>query len=69
MWDRLQEERGMIGKVVAYYPERSYGFIQGDDGKKYFVSSGEVRMASKGAEKRMHSGMCAPLCPGTEHMT
>lgn len=51
MWDRLQEERGMIGKVVAYYPERSYGFIQGDDGKKYFVSSGEVRMASRVPKK------------------
>lgn len=41
----------MFGKVVAYYPDKGYGFIQGDDGKKYFAPCSEVKTASGVLEK------------------
>lgn len=32
----------MIGKVENYSPRKGYGFIMGDDGKRYYVSSGNI---------------------------
>lgn len=41
----------MLGKVVAYYPKKGYGFIQGDDGNKYFVPYCNIKTASGGLVK------------------
>ena len=40
-------EKKMIGKVEKYYPQRGFGFIIGDDGKKYFAPYCNVKTASK----------------------
>lgn len=34
----------MYGKVSRF--EKGWGFIQGDNGKRYYVSSGEIRVPS-----------------------
>lgn len=36
----------MIGKVENYNPKKGYGFILGDDGRKYFVPYCNVKTAS-----------------------
>ena len=36
----------MLGKVENYDPKKGYGFIHGDDGKKYFVPYCSVNTAS-----------------------
>lgn len=32
----------MIGRVESYSDAKSYGFIRGDDGRKYYVSRGNI---------------------------
>lgn len=36
----------MLGKVENYDPKKGYGFIRGDDGKKYFVPYCNVNTVS-----------------------
>ena len=36
----------MIGKVKMFDSKKRYGFITGDDGKNYYVSSNEVCIPS-----------------------
>lgn len=36
----------MLGKVENYDPKKGYGFIRGDDGKRYYVSSGNIDRSS-----------------------
>ena len=36
----------MIGRVESYSPRKGYGFIMGDDGKKYFVPYCNVKTVS-----------------------
>jgi len=36
----------MIGKVESYDAKKGYGFIRGDDGKRYFVPYVNVKTAS-----------------------
>ena len=36
----------MIGRVESYNPRKGYGFIQGDDGRRYYVSSGNINKNS-----------------------
>lgn len=38
----------MIGKVETYNSKRGFGFIQGDDGQRYFVSFCNVKTVSGG---------------------
>lgn len=37
----------MIGVVKKYNQQKKYGFISGDDGKKYFFHESEIRIPSK----------------------
>lgn len=32
----------MIGRVESYNPRKGYGFIMGDDGRRYYISSGNI---------------------------
>lgn len=40
----------MIGKVEMYNPKKGYGFIRGDDGRKYFVPYCSVKTRSSTLE-------------------
>lgn len=40
----------MLGQVESYNPKKGYGFIRGDDGKKYFVPYCNVKTASGSLE-------------------
>ncbi|MCC8067008.1 MAG: cold shock domain-containing protein [Clostridiales bacterium] len=37
----------MRGVVKAWYPERGYGFVTGDDSQDYFVHWSEILMESR----------------------
>lgn len=36
----------MLGKVFTYSSRKGWGFIYGDDGRRYYVSRGNVRTRS-----------------------
>lgn len=40
------KEKSMFGTVKWYKPEKGYGFIEGDDGKEYFVPYCNVKTVS-----------------------
>ena len=44
----------MIGQVESYSDAKRYGFIRGDDGRKYYVSRGNID------KNRVPSGVLHP---------
>ena len=45
-WLTDRKEEKMIGKVESYDAKKGYGFIRGDDGKRYFVPYINVKTRS-----------------------
>lgn len=37
----------MLGKVIAYYPQKRFGYIAADDGREYFVHESQINLPSK----------------------
>lgn len=59
---RLNSPKRIKGVISSYNPHKELGFISGDDGESYFLSSKEVLTA-----KSPREGMRVSFIPGMSH--
>lgn len=54
-------ENRIYGRVEAFDRKKRYGFITGDDGRKYFVHSNDINVPSKSLDSG-YSVIFTPAC-------